>query len=294
MQRIERAPLGSVYVCSFGGSRYGISGCRRSYFSQRDLQSHIKRRHQREQSGGDSDGAEEAESEAKRPSVFAPTAGVPFFQAPPRDGPGIVATHPMIPADRPFGNVPIMDGRHFVPSLPREAYFMEGMRPQHQQVSGFPTQGPPQASLLPHVHQGPFRPDQGPVPRFEGIRTPQGPIGPGPRSVPVSGGPLPPVSGPGGPVIPGPAPIEGFSGPRSGVPGFRFQGAESEGRPGSWPSHSDGDWIAPDRGPPVRGERDWMPQPGRPERDWGPPRSEGNWGPGNRPPAEDPHFRPMF
>ena len=199
----------------------------------RALQWHFKCRHQREQSGGDSDEAEEAESEAKRPCVFAPTAGGPFFQAPPRDGPGIVATHPMIPTDKPSGNVPNLDGRHFVPSLPREAHFMEAMRPQPQQVSGFPTQGPPQASLLPHVPQGAFRPDQGPVPLYEGIRTPQGATGPDPRPVPVSGGPFPFVSGPGKPVIPGPAPAEGCSeplpkvvidsGPRSRVLRFRFQ-----------------------------------------------------------------------
>ena len=281
-----------MYVCSFGGSRYGISGCRRSYFSQRDLQSHIKRRHQREQAGGDSDGAEEVESEAKRPTVFVPPASGMFYPAPPREGPGVVPPHPMLPGERPFGNVPVMDGRHFVPSLPREAYFMEGMRPQHPPVSGFPSQGPPQGARMPPVPQGPFRPDQGPIPRFEGMRTPQGPMVPGPVPVPGAGGPIPPVSGPGGPGVPGPAPIEGLSGPRFGVPGFRLP--DTEGRPGTWPPRSDGDWIPPDRGPPVRGERDWIPQPGRAERDWGPPRSEGNWGPGNRPPPEDPHFRPMF
>ena len=117
VQRIERAPLGSVYVCSVGGSRYGISGCRRSYFSQRDLQSHIKRRHQREQGGGESDGGEEAENEIQR-AMFPQAA--PFFPAPLHETIPAVPPRPMLPGERPFGNVgtvPVMDGRHF-PAVP--------------------------------------------------------------------------------------------------------------------------------------------------------------------------------
>ena len=120
VQRIERAPLGSVYVCSVGGSRYGISGCRRSYFSQRDLQSHIKRRHQREQGGGESDGGEEAENEIQR-AMFPQAA--PFFPAPLHETIPAVPPRPMLQGERPFGNVgtvPVMDGCHFppVPTLP--------------------------------------------------------------------------------------------------------------------------------------------------------------------------------
>lgn len=43
--RVEQAGLGSIYMCSHGGSRYGHNGCRRTYLSQRDLQAHIQHRH---------------------------------------------------------------------------------------------------------------------------------------------------------------------------------------------------------------------------------------------------------
>ena len=268
VQRIERAPLGSVYVCSVGGSRYGISGCRRSYFSQRDLQSHIKRRHQRDQGGGESDGGEEADSDINR--VMFPPA-VPFFAVPPREPLPPVPPRPMLPADRPFGNVgavPVIDGRHFpgAPSIPRETFYMEGPRSQHPPVGSFPVQAPAPPSI-PHVPQGAFpRPEQGLSPRFEGhdMR--------GPRPM-------------------APAPIEEGFGPRPVAPGFpgRFPG----------PPRSDADWIPPERVPPVRSERDWIPPPGRGDRDWVPPRSEGNWAPPGapppgRPPQGEPHFRPMF
>ncbi|XP_065214988.1 E3 ubiquitin-protein ligase Hakai-like isoform X2 [Planococcus citri] len=43
--RIDKAGLGTVFMCTFGGSRYGNTGCRRTYLSQRDLQAHINHRH---------------------------------------------------------------------------------------------------------------------------------------------------------------------------------------------------------------------------------------------------------
>lgn len=36
--RVEQTGLGTVFMCTHGGSRYGNSGCRRTYLSQRDLQ----------------------------------------------------------------------------------------------------------------------------------------------------------------------------------------------------------------------------------------------------------------
>merc|ERR1712150_334169 len=45
----EQAGLGSIYMCSHGGSRYGSNGCRRTYLSQRDLQAHIQHRHMKQQ-----------------------------------------------------------------------------------------------------------------------------------------------------------------------------------------------------------------------------------------------------
>jgi len=43
--RIEQAALGTVFVCTFGGTKHGVSGCHRTYLSQRDLQAHIAHRH---------------------------------------------------------------------------------------------------------------------------------------------------------------------------------------------------------------------------------------------------------
>ncbi|XP_065221674.1 E3 ubiquitin-protein ligase Hakai-like [Planococcus citri] len=43
--RIDKTGLGTVFMCTFGGSRYGNTGCRRTYLSQRDLQAHINHRH---------------------------------------------------------------------------------------------------------------------------------------------------------------------------------------------------------------------------------------------------------
>lgn len=40
--RVEQSGLGTVFMCTHGGSRYGTTGCRRTYLSQRDLQVSIK------------------------------------------------------------------------------------------------------------------------------------------------------------------------------------------------------------------------------------------------------------
>lgn len=45
VSRVEQSCLGTVFMCTFGGSRYGNTGCRRTYLSQRDLQAHINHRH---------------------------------------------------------------------------------------------------------------------------------------------------------------------------------------------------------------------------------------------------------
>uniref|UniRef100_A0A2M3Z702 E3 ubiquitin-protein ligase Hakai n=1 Tax=Anopheles braziliensis TaxID=58242 RepID=A0A2M3Z702_9DIPT len=43
--RVEQTALGTVFMCTHGGTRYGNMGCRRTYLSQRDLQAHINHRH---------------------------------------------------------------------------------------------------------------------------------------------------------------------------------------------------------------------------------------------------------
>lgn len=45
VSRVEQAGLGNIFLCTQGGSRYGNTGCRRTYLSSRDLQAHIQHRH---------------------------------------------------------------------------------------------------------------------------------------------------------------------------------------------------------------------------------------------------------
>ncbi|XP_028407994.1 E3 ubiquitin-protein ligase Hakai-like [Dendronephthya gigantea] len=116
VQRIEPARLGHVFVCSFGGSRYGISGCRRSYLSQRDLHAHIKRRHQAEASTAASDLSPEFAADLKRsemPTYPNPMPAVPILRE----------TIPP-PTDRAFaGRLPLVTDRPMQhPVIPIDAY----------------------------------------------------------------------------------------------------------------------------------------------------------------------------
>lgn len=43
--RVEPTGLGTVFMCTHGGSRHGREGCKRTYLSQRDLMAHINHRH---------------------------------------------------------------------------------------------------------------------------------------------------------------------------------------------------------------------------------------------------------
>lgn len=45
VSRVEQTGLGTVFMCTHEGTRYGSTGCRRTYLSQRDLQAHINHRH---------------------------------------------------------------------------------------------------------------------------------------------------------------------------------------------------------------------------------------------------------
>lgn len=211
--------------------------------------------------------------------IMFPTAGVgiPFFLHPPsRDNaPTGVMPMPLAVGERPFSNVPLpgavsMETRHFVQNIPRDAFFVEGPRPQHPQVTNFPTQGPPQvAAHMPHVQTVVFPHPEQPPPRYEDIRPEQR------------------VSRP----MPVPSTIDDAFGHRGPAgPGFQLP----DGRPGNWQPRSEGEWLAQERGPPVRAERDWIPPPGRTERDWVPPRSEAKWTPRGRGPQGDPHYRTMF
>ncbi|KAI5645233.1 hypothetical protein NE865_02781 [Phthorimaea operculella] len=65
--RVEQTGLGTVFMCTHSGTRYGNTGCRRTYLSQRDLQAHINHRHV--SSGGES-----------KPEPEAPAASVPIVK----------------------------------------------------------------------------------------------------------------------------------------------------------------------------------------------------------------------
>lgn len=45
IQKVEKSALGTVFVCIFGAPKHDTSGCRRTYLSLRDLQSHVAHRH---------------------------------------------------------------------------------------------------------------------------------------------------------------------------------------------------------------------------------------------------------
>ena len=191
-----------------------------------------------------------------------------FLRQPPFSQPLYTRPFPRCPAphvasERPFGNVgtvPVMDGCHFpaVPTIPRETFFMEGPRQQHPVVSGFPVQGPAPAPMQ-HVPQGGFpQPEQGPSPRFEEMR----------------------LSRPMAPSL-----IEEGFGHRPVGPGFPGRFPE--------PQRSDAGCIPGERGPPLRGEKDWIPPRGRGNKDWIPPRSVANMVPPGVPPQGRPTSPPL-
>lgn len=170
VQRIEPARLGHVFVCSFGGSRYGISGCRRSYLSQRDLHAHIKRRHQSEAAAASGDLSAEYAADLKR--------DMPAYPGPVTSGPMIREGLPLpqpIPPERPFpGRPPIVSDRPMHPDIPIEAY-------RNRPPAG---NFPPNQGVVPRMAAPPGPPrmipgDQGPMmrPRFEEMSRHPVPVG---------------------------------------------------------------------------------------------------------------------
>ena len=72
--RVEQAGLGSIFMCTHGGSRYGNDGCRRTYLSQRDLQAHIQHRHVNKQQQQQQQAAAAAAAKASLPAL--PSAAI--------------------------------------------------------------------------------------------------------------------------------------------------------------------------------------------------------------------------
>ncbi|KAG6462539.1 E3 ubiquitin-protein ligase Hakai isoform X3 [Manduca sexta] len=67
--RVEQTGLGTVFMCTHSGTRYGNSGCRRTYLSQRDLQAHINHRHV---SSGNSESKQDVEPPSSSVAVVKP------------------------------------------------------------------------------------------------------------------------------------------------------------------------------------------------------------------------------
>lgn len=154
-QEIECGEMGSVYICSYGTSRHGFSGCRRSYLSHRDLQAHIKYRHEGGQEALAAQRAKEGKTKGHEQGQQGKLGS--FHDMPP--GPG------MMTAPFPGG---MMGPRDVMqrPSFP-PGPFDPRMPP------------PPQAHFPPFPPQGP-----GPMPPL-GQMPPQG-------QPPWAGGPRPP------------------------------------------------------------------------------------------------------
>ena len=146
VERIEPAGIGQIFVCTFGGSKHGYSGCRRSYLSQRDLLAHIKHRHQKDGiPRSDADTFAKTLDERTQQTARMPFLGAPFLPSNMR--PPFAPVNPQ--------QIPV-DGRMLQGMPPREPVFMEGQR--LPMMGQFPQAAPPQ-QFQPLTQPG-FRPDQ--------------------------------------------------------------------------------------------------------------------------------------
>lgn len=147
VERVEPTGIGQIFVCTFGGSKHGISGCRRSYLSQRDLLAHIKHRHEKDGiPRSDADNFAKKLDERNQQMARMPFLGAPFMQT---------NFRPTYAQVNPQQQLPV--GNRMLQGLPpREQVFMEGQR--LSMMGQFPQAAPPQ-QFPPMVQPG-FRPDQ--------------------------------------------------------------------------------------------------------------------------------------
>ena len=112
MGHIEQAALGTVFVCTIGGTKHGVSGCHRTYLSQRDLQAHINYRHRGEapSEGGDMKAAAAAAAE-RHVDVHAHMSyqqlGMHMSPQPPPHGLVVQMRPPPMGAPPPLGAPPV-------------------------------------------------------------------------------------------------------------------------------------------------------------------------------------------
>ncbi|CAB3243705.1 unnamed protein product [Arctia plantaginis] len=79
--RVEQTGLGTVFMCTHSGTRYGNTGCRRTYLSQRDLQAHINHRHV---SSGTVENKPEPEAPSNTVAIVKPLTQIPPSAGDPR------------------------------------------------------------------------------------------------------------------------------------------------------------------------------------------------------------------
>ncbi|KAM9771562.1 E3 ubiquitin-protein ligase Hakai isoform X1 [Syngnathus typhle] len=254
VQRIEQCQRGSLYMCSV------VSGCKRTYLSQRDLQAHVNHRHLRS-----------AKSSGRQEPVHLPPASdVPErFRVPP---PHLTKNHVHMPNPHPHGGhdpygqppppvphdgppetyriatvttrkhsnlitVPIQDDSSSGPGQP----------PPHHRPGDYPGQPP----VVPHAHHmmGPPPPPQqhfGPPPPPINHPMQHPPQGGGTPHMVYNQAPPPPMSGAPPPITPPPGHIMGQMPPYMNHP-----------PPGPPPQHSGPPVNAP---PPHHYNPNSMPQ----------------------------------
>ena len=76
--------MGTVFLCTYGGSKHGSNGCRRTYLSQRDLNAHIAHRHLKseiKEGGNTAPKASAPTAPQMKTSMSAMSSAVPSHQA---------------------------------------------------------------------------------------------------------------------------------------------------------------------------------------------------------------------
>lgn len=196
VQRIEQSALGSVFVCTYGGAKHGVSGCRRTYLSQRDLQAHINHRHLRQ--GGPEPPPPKTQQQVVGPPLpvnqqqqqQSAHVGQPPMQPPAGHQPLPGTYVPVTAPSQPIGNIDIMPpiGQH-----EQVVYH----RPPPMEEPSMVGQPPPPPHIPQHLH-GPPPPPQHPrvppppqPPQHSGVSVPPPPP-PQPQHVSVSMPPPPP------------------------------------------------------------------------------------------------------
>ena len=245
VSKIEQAPLGTVWICTFGGTKLGTTGCRRTYLSIRDLNAHIKYRHKGGQMVKNVE-QPEYRIDTGHSKEMVPDPGM--YHRPPSEGtlavpppgvppPGMPSSMASSAPPESYRTIPVMSsasrGNLITVQIQDEQSNTTG-RQDYQ--SGFqgppPTQGSIPSSGAPDFTQPPpnFTPTNQPPPQFSAsvpppqLNAPPGGTNVAPPSMslppPRTGGPPPNYSTAQRPPWPGPgsAPVAGGPPPHRAPP----------------------------------------------------------------------------